>query len=56
MPRFFVKKEQVKKPLVVTARVKRLMVTETILYLIPLVVMVILRNDLVYSSFLIIYM
>ena len=47
------KKEQVKKPLVITARVKRLMVTETILYLIPLVVMIMLRNDLVYSSFLI---
>lgn len=31
------KEEQVKKPLVVTARVKRLLVTLTILYLIPLV-------------------
>lgn len=48
-----IKKEQVKKPLVITSRVKRLMVTETILYLIPLVIMIMLRNDLVYSSFMI---
>lgn len=32
------KKEQVKKPLVITARVKRLIVTLTVLYLIPLVI------------------
>ena len=41
-------KEQVKKPLVITARVKRLLVTISILYLIPLVV-TLLNNNLNYS-------
>ena len=40
--------EQVKKPLVITARVKRLLVTISILYLIPLVV-TLLNNNLNYS-------
>ena len=39
------KTEQVKKPLVITARVKRLLVTISILYLIP-VIIYIFRNDL----------
>lgn len=38
------KKEQVKKPLVITARVKRLLVTISILYCIPLIV-TIFQND-----------
>lgn len=38
------KHEQVKKPLVITARVKRLLVTCTILYLIPLIVILINNN------------
>ena len=45
------KNEQVKKPLVVTARVKRLIGTETVLYLIPLVVLFLVRDDIVYSSY-----
>ncbi len=40
--------EQVKKPLVITARVKRLLVTISILYLIPLAV-TLLNNNLNYS-------
>ena len=47
------KEEQVKLPLVVTARIKRLIATETILYLIPLVILFMLRSDLIYSSYLI---
>ncbi|MBD9098797.1 UDP-N-acetylmuramoyl-tripeptide--D-alanyl-D-alanine ligase [bacterium] len=47
------KEEQVKLPLVVTARIKRLIVTETILYLIPLVILFMLRSDIIYSSYLI---
>ncbi len=45
------KNEQVKKPLVVTARVKRLIGTETVLYLIPLVVLFLVKDDIVYSSY-----
>ena len=47
------KEEQVKLPLVVTARIKRLIVTETILYLIPLVILFMLRSDIIYGSYLI---
>ena len=47
------KEEQVKLPLVVTARIKRLIATETILYLIPLVILFMLRSDIIYSSYLI---
>ena len=47
------KKEQVKKPLVITARVKRLIGTETVLYLIPLVFLFLLKDDLIYSSYVI---
>ena len=47
------KEVQVKLPLVVTARIKRLIATETILYLIPLVILFILRSDIIYSSYLI---
>ena len=47
------KEEQVKLPLVVTARIKRLIATENILYLIPLVILFMLRSDLIYSSYLI---
>lgn len=47
------KEEQVKLPLVVTARIKRLIATEIILYLIPLVILFMLRSDLIYSSYLI---
>ena len=45
--------EQVKKPLVITARVKRLIVTTTILYLIPLVFTIIYRDNLLISHFII---
>ena len=47
------KEEQVKLQLVVTARIKRLIATENILYLIPLVILFMLRSDLIYSSYLI---
>lgn len=47
------KKEQVKKPLVITARVKRLIGTETVLYLIPLVFLFLVKDDLIYSSYVI---
>ena len=47
------KNEQVKKPLVVTARVKRLIVTTTILYLIPISLIIIYRDNLLISHFLI---
>lgn len=47
------KEVQVKLPLVVTARIKRLIATETILYLIPLVILFMLRSDIIYSSYLI---
>ena len=40
------KKEQVKKPLVITARVKRLLVTISILYLIPVVIYIIDNNTI----------
>ena len=46
--------EQVKKPLVITARVKRLLVTISILYLIPLVV-TLLNNNLNYSMLMVSY-
>ena len=46
-------KEQVKKPLVITARVKRLIATTTILYLIPIVLIIIYRDNLLISHFLI---
>jgi len=39
------KKEQTKKPLVITARIKRLFITETILYLIPIIIMLCNYND-----------
>ena len=39
-----VKNEQVKKPLVITARIKRLLVTITILYLIPMIILIINHN------------
>lgn len=42
------KVEQTKKPLVITDRVKRLLVTLTILYFIPLIV-IIINNDLSYT-------
>lgn len=44
--------EQNKKPLVITARIKRLLITIVIIYLIPLV-MAILFNNLVYTSLLV---
>ena len=47
------KEEQVKLPLVVTARIKRLIATEIILYLIPLVILFMLRSDIIYSNYLI---
>ena len=46
------KTEQVKKPLVITARVKRLIVTTSILYLIPISLMFI-NNSLIYTAFMI---
>jgi len=45
-----IKDEQVKKPLVITARIKRLLVTIIILYLIPVIVLFI-RDDLRYIMF-----
>ena len=45
------KKEQVKKPLVITARVKRLMVTETILYLIPIVSIFFTKDNIAVNGF-----
>ena len=47
------KNEQVKKPLVVTARIKRLIVTTIILYLIPISLIIIYRDNLLISHFLI---
>ena len=47
------KNEQVKKPLVITARVKRLIATTIILYLIPLALIIIYRDNLLISHFLI---
>ena len=47
------KTEQVKKPLVITARVKRLIATTTILHLIPIVFIIIYRDNLLISHFLI---
>ncbi len=47
------KNEQVKKPLVITARVKRLIATTTILHLIPLVLIFIYKDELLVSHFLI---
>ena len=47
------KNEQVKKPLVITARVKRLIVTTTILHLIPIAFIFIYRDELLISHFLI---
>lgn len=47
------KNEQVKKPLVITARVKRLIATTTILHLIPIVLIIIYRDNLLISHFLI---
>lgn len=41
------KKEQVKKPLVITARIKRLLVTITLIYLIP-VIFIFINNNLNY--------
>ena len=46
------RKEQVKKPLVITARVKRLLITISILYLIPIIILFI-NNDLNYLMLLI---
>ncbi len=46
-------KEQVKKPLVVTDRIKRLIGTLFIIYLIPLVFLYIYRNNLVISHFIV---
>ena len=45
------KNEQVKKPLVITARVKRLIATTTILHLIPIVFIIIYRDNLLISHF-----
>ncbi len=42
----YLKKDQQKKPLVITARVKRLLVTTTILYLIPVVCFFLFYGDL----------
>lgn len=39
------KKEQIKKPLVITARVKRLLITLFILYLIPVIVFSVIYNE-----------
>ncbi len=47
------KKEPVKKPLVITARVKRLMVTTFILYLIPIILFVVYHNELIIYSFMV---
>ena len=47
------KNEQVKKPLVITARVKRLIVTTTILYLIPIVLILVYKDNLSIVHFLI---
>ena len=47
------KNEQVKKPLVITARVKRLIVTTSILYLIPLILVIVYKDNLLISHFLI---
>ena len=47
------KNEQVKKPLVITARVKRLIATTIILHLIPIVLIIIYRDNLLISHFLI---
>ena len=38
-------KEQVKKPLVITARVKRMIITETVLYAIILLIMILCFNE-----------
>ena len=45
------KNEQVKKPLVYTARIKRLMVTTTIVYFLPILFLILTRESLVVSSF-----
>ncbi len=47
------KNEQVKKPLVITARVKRLIATTTILYLIPLIFIFVYKDELLISHFII---
>lgn len=49
------KKEQTKKPLVITARIKRLFITESLLYFIPLLIMILnFREDYVLLYLLII--
>ncbi len=45
------KNEQVKKPLVITARVKRLIATTIILHLIPIILIIIYRDNLLISHF-----
>ncbi len=40
-----IKKEQQKKPLVITARIKRLFITESLLYLIPITFMILNYNE-----------
>ena len=47
------KNEQVKKPLVVTSRVKRLIATTIILYLIPLIFVFVYKDELLISHFII---
>ena len=44
---------QIKKPLVITARVKRLIATITILYLIPIILIIIYKNNLTIVHFLV---
>jgi len=63
-----VKKEQVKKPLVFTKRVKRLVITELLLYLIPIFIMTLYINEnnlfimyliiglIIYLNYIIIYL
>lgn len=43
--------EQVKKPLVITARIKRLIATTIILYLLPIILTIIYRDNLLISHF-----
>ena len=47
------KNEQVKKPLVITARIKRLIATITILHLIPLVLIFFYKDELLVGHFLV---
>ena len=48
-----IKQEPVKKPLVITARVKRLLFTTIILYAIPLILFVIYHREVMVYSFLV---